>query len=97
MNPLNPCIYILRFKESGKFYVGSTTDLERRLNQHKQGHTRSTKRLGEFKLVFWQATQDLKSARSAEKQIKSWKRRDFIERIIQDGRIAFLDSADERA
>ena len=38
--------YILR-GGSGRHYIGSTTDLNRRLEQHREGHTYSTRRLGE--------------------------------------------------
>ena len=77
-------IYILRFK-NGKYYTGSTNNLERRLIQHTKGHTSSTKNLGEFELVFAQKMPNIQIARSIERKIKSWKRRDFIEKIINDG------------
>lgn len=38
-------VYMLR-GASGRHYIGSTTDLERRLEQHRRGHTQTTKRLG---------------------------------------------------
>ena len=38
-------VYILR-GASGRFYIGSTTDLNRRLEQHRNGQTYSTRRLG---------------------------------------------------
>ena len=41
-----PFVYILR-GTSGRHYIGSTTDLTRRLKEHRRGHTYSTKRLGE--------------------------------------------------
>ncbi|MGO9588322.1 MAG: GIY-YIG nuclease family protein [Limisphaerales bacterium] len=37
--------YILR-GDSGRHYIGSTTNLERRLEEHRRGQTHSTKRLG---------------------------------------------------
>jgi predicted GIY-YIG superfamily endonuclease len=37
--------YILR-GDSGRHYIGSTTNLERRLKEHRHGQTHSTKRLG---------------------------------------------------
>jgi predicted GIY-YIG superfamily endonuclease len=37
--------YILR-GDSGRHYIGSTTDLGRRLEDHRRGQTHSTKRLG---------------------------------------------------
>jgi putative endonuclease len=80
-------VYILQFDESGHYYIGSTTDIERRLKQHISGHTPTTKRLGIFTLVFSQQFDDLITARRIEHKIKSWKRKDFIAKIIQDGYI----------
>jgi predicted GIY-YIG superfamily endonuclease len=37
--------YILR-GDSGRHYIGSTNNLERRLKEHRYGQTHSTKRLG---------------------------------------------------
>jgi len=86
-------VYILYFEERDKYYVGSTTDIGRRLKQHSSGHTPSTKRLGKsFRLVFKQRVQSVKIARSTERKIKSWKRRDYIERIVDEQKIRFLDN-----
>ena len=38
-------VYMLR-GSSGRYYIGSTTDMQRRLEQHRRGHTHSTRRLG---------------------------------------------------
>lgn len=88
---MNGYVYILQFKKSDIFYIGSTSDLERRLKQHLSGHTSTTKRLGEFNLVFSQQLNDLSQARKVERRIKSWKRRDYIEKIIQDGYIRSIN------
>lgn len=80
-------VYILRGLRTGRFYIGSTSDLGRRLAQHQQGQTATTKRLGEFELVFEQEFSSLAEARAAERRLKRWKRRDFIEKIICDGKI----------
>ena len=81
-----PCVYILQFPD-GKFYIGSTIDLSRRTKQHVSGHTPSTKRLGEGRLVLRQDYQTLKDARSVEYKLKKLKRRDYIAKIVQDGYI----------
>ncbi|MCF7917382.1 GIY-YIG nuclease family protein, partial [Candidatus Gracilibacteria bacterium] len=44
-----PYTYILKGE---RFYVGSTTDLERRLAEHERGKTHTTKRIGVWSLVF---------------------------------------------
>ncbi|MBI2592101.1 GIY-YIG nuclease family protein [Candidatus Saccharibacteria bacterium] len=92
---MNACVYILKFEKSGKYYVGSTSDIIRRLNQHKTGQTVSTKRKNEnFEVVFSQNFESLNKAREIERRIKGWKRRDFIEKIINDGEIKIsLDAA----
>lgn len=82
-----PVVYILKFRNSGRYYIGSTSDLIRRVKQHKEGHTGTSRRLGEFEVVFTQETETLGKARQMEKKIKSWKRRDFIEKIIREGKI----------
>ncbi len=79
-------VYILRTKEN-KYYVGSTVNLEKRFTQHVQGHTHSTKRLGVESIVLSQQYKTLKDARSVEHKIKRLKRKDYIEKIIQNGYI----------
>jgi len=85
-------VYILYFNHADRYYIGSTSNVERRIKQHNSRHTYSTSRLGKFNLVFTQEVADLHTARMAERRIKSWKRRDYIERIVKDGKIAFLDT-----
>ena len=83
-------VYILK-GSSGRFYIGSTSNIENRFAQHLRGHTHSTKRLGEtLEIVFSQEFSSIEQARLVEKRIKSWKRRDFIEKIIKDGKIKFV-------
>lgn len=66
-------VYLLEFA-SGKFYLGSTHNLDRRIAQHRLGLVRSTRRLGDFVGVAgFQLCQDLKEARRLEKKYKSWK------------------------
>lgn len=77
-------VYILS-TQTGKYYIGSTTNLLRRLQQHTVGHTHSTKRLGKATLVFSQEYPTLFEARFVELKLKNFKRRDYIERIIEDG------------
>ena len=79
-------VYILK-SQNGTFYVGSTSDLERRLKQHRKGHTRTTKNRNILTMVFVQQFSNLLEARRIEKRIKNWKRKDYIEKIVKDGYI----------
>jgi putative endonuclease len=62
--------YILR-GDSGRHYVGSTTDLERRLKDHRRGQTHSTKRLGgNLEIVAAVELTTLSEARAPEREMK---------------------------
>ena len=78
-------VYILEDIETGRFYIGSTSNLPRRMGQHQRGHTRTTKSMRSFRLIFSQEFATLQTARRIEKKIKSWKRKDFIIKIVSDG------------
>lgn len=77
-------LYILQ-GENGRRYIGSTSDLARREEQHHQGQTWTTQRLKNFNLVFSQEYPTLKEARRVESKLKKLKRKDYITKIIKDG------------
>ena len=80
------CVYILK-SDKGKYYIGSTIDLGKRLRHHKGGFTPSTKKLGKLDMIFSQEYSTLKEARIIERKIKKLKRQDYIKKIIKDGLI----------
>lgn len=82
-----PHVYILESIADGRYYIGSTNDLNLRLKHRFGGHTPTTKRFGEIKLVFSQEYDSLREARIIEKKLKRLKRKDYIQKIIADGYI----------
>ena len=64
---MKPCVYILK---GTRFYIGSTSNLEQRINQHKAGSVYSTKRIGEWKLVRVIECENINDARTLERKIK---------------------------
>jgi putative endonuclease len=67
-------LYILRLK-SGQLYIGSTTDLDRRIEEHVIGHAcRTTKLDPPLKLVYAESFPDFSEARRRESQVKHWSR-----------------------
>jgi len=67
-------VYILKCAD-GTYYTGSTSNLEKRLSEHKQGLiTGYTESRRPVELVFSQYFEDVYYALSAERQIKSWSR-----------------------
>jgi putative endonuclease len=76
-------LYILQSGSSGRFYVGSTDDLDRRLSEHLRGHTPSTRGRGPWKLVYTEQFETLIQARQWELEIKRWKSAKMIQALIQ--------------
>lgn len=76
------CVYILKSEANGSYYVGSTHDKDARLKMHNAGLVKSTKRYMPWDMVYSENHPSLKEARAKELQIKSWKKRSAIERLI---------------
>jgi putative endonuclease len=67
-------VYILASK-SGVLYVGSTSDLPRRLYQHRHGLLPGfTSRYRVHQLVWFDSTPNARAAVAREREIKSWRR-----------------------
>ncbi|OGE63759.1 hypothetical protein A3A14_04315 [Candidatus Daviesbacteria bacterium RIFCSPLOWO2_01_FULL_43_38] len=79
------CIYILQSSVNGRFYIGSTNDLDRRITEHCVGKTKSLQNLRPLQLVFHQEYQTIEQARIIERKLKKLKSRVIIERIIKEG------------
>ena len=80
-------VYILKSLVDGRFYIGSTINLQQRLIHHFSGATPTTKRFGKIELVLSQEYKTLKEARRVESRLKKLKRKDYIEKIVSDGYI----------
>ncbi|MFH1867016.1 MAG: GIY-YIG nuclease family protein [Patescibacteria group bacterium] len=62
--------YLLRSNKDLKFYLGSTNDLKRRLNEHNIGKVFSTKLRKPFELIYYEAYKNEKDARMREHNLK---------------------------
>ena len=70
-----PCVYILASRRLGTLYVGVTSDLVRRLWQHREGVVPGfTKRHRIHILVWFEQHATMESAITREKQLKNWHR-----------------------
>ena len=71
---MNAWLYILRLK-SGQLYIGSTTDPDRRVEEHYSGNAcRTTKLDPPLKIVYSESFPTFSEARKREAQIKRWTR-----------------------
>ena len=70
-----PCVYLLASKQNGTLYVGVTSDLVKRIWEHKsdlvEGFTRKHRI---HTLVWYEAHETMESAIRREKVIKKWNR-----------------------
>ncbi|MBI2196393.1 GIY-YIG nuclease family protein [Candidatus Daviesbacteria bacterium] len=69
--------------ENNRYYVGCTGNVARRLDEHNKRLSKYTRSKGPWELVYKEEFSNLRLARKREKQIKGWKKRAAIERLIQ--------------
>ncbi len=75
-------IYILASKKNGTLYIGVTTNLVKRIWEHKNDLVEGfTKKYKVHDLVYFEATDTINSAIEREKQMKKWNRQWKIELI----------------
>jgi putative endonuclease len=75
-------VYLLTNKNNSVIYTGVTNDLKRRVYEHKKKLIDGfTKKYNVNKLVYFEATNDIKSAIQREKQIKAGSRKKKIDLI----------------
>jgi putative endonuclease len=75
-------VYILQSIKDKTYYVGSTQDLDSRLERHNQGRVNYTKPKRPWKLIYSEEHPDRTSAAKREYEIKRHKSREFIEELI---------------
>jgi len=68
-------VYITASKRNGTLYIGVTSNLKKRIYEHKESIIVGfTKKYKVNKLVYFETTNDINSAILREKQMKKWKR-----------------------
>ena len=68
-------VYILASRRNGTLYVGVTSDLVKRVWEHRQGFVDGfTKEYGARTLVWYEMHDTAESAITREKQLKKWNR-----------------------
>lgn len=66
-------VYILKNDFSNKHYIGSTNNLERRLDEHNRGRTKSTRTRGVWSIIYTEEFKIQIESIRRERQIKSYK------------------------
>jgi putative endonuclease len=77
-----PCVYILASQRNGTLYVGVTSNLVKRIWEHKSDVAESfTRRYAVHSLVWYEPHETMLSAIARERALKEWKRRWKLELI----------------
>jgi putative endonuclease len=80
-----PCVYLLASGRHGTLYVGVTSDVVRRVWEHRNGMTDGfTRKYGVKRLVYLEVHATMLEAITREKQMKKWERAWKIALIERD-------------
>ena len=71
-------VYVLRSEKDAGFYIGFSSDLKRRLAEHKRGASIATKSRGPWKLIYYEAYLNEEDALGRERYLKSGSGRRFL-------------------
>ncbi|MEN6624138.1 MAG: GIY-YIG nuclease family protein [Smithella sp.] len=88
-------LYILASKKNGTLYIGVTSDLIKRIYEHKQNIIDGfTKQYNVHYLVYYEVFQNVEEAILREKQMKKWNRKWKI-RCIEENNPEWQDLYDK--
>jgi len=91
----HPAVYILASKRNGTLYLGVTSNLVKRIWEHKNNIVEGfTKRYNVHQLVWYELHESMESAITREKQLKNWKRKWKLE-LIEHRNPNWLDLYDK--
>ena len=89
-----PAVYILANKRSGTLYIGVTSDLVKRIWEHKNNMVEGfTKRYHIHQLVWYELHESMETAIIREKRLKDWERAWKLE-LIESKNPDWLDLYD---
>ena len=91
MTSKQPCVYMLASRRNGSLYVGVTSDLIKRVWEHKNDFVEGfTQRYGVHTLVWYEPHESMTAAIQREKAIKEWQRKWKLE-LIESGSPTWRD------
>ncbi|MGN7810510.1 GIY-YIG nuclease family protein [Flavobacterium sp. 22076] len=81
---MNFIVYILFSESKNKFYIGFTSNLEKRLIRHNQKSKGFSGNVNDWRVIYTENYEKKELAHKRELQIKSWKSRIQIQKLIDD-------------
>ncbi|MDD5669543.1 MAG: GIY-YIG nuclease family protein [Candidatus Omnitrophica bacterium] len=76
-------VYAMISDNKNRIYVGMTTDISKRVNEHNAGKTKSTKFHRPWKVFYFEKFEERISARFREKQLKAGCGKEFLREILK--------------
>ena len=77
-------VYIIESKIDSSYYIGYTNDIQRRLEGHNRGQTRSTRSKKPWKLKYYEVIENKTDALKREKFLKRQKNREFYKKLFNN-------------
>lgn len=77
-------VYVLISLIDHRLYVGTTSDLKKRVERHNSGYVQATKNRTPFKILHYEAYSELSDAKRREKYLKGGKGHNELKVQIQD-------------
>jgi putative endonuclease len=78
---MSSIVYVLK-DTNGKYYKGATTNLQRRLAEHRRGHTQTTRHMHNLSVVYTEEYATFEEALAREKYLKSAAGRRFLKKVL---------------
>lgn len=82
--PLPYCVYVLISLKDSNLYIGYTTNLKRRLEEHAGGESKSTAPRRPFKLLLVEYYESASDARRREHYLKTNPGKRMLKLLIRD-------------
>ena len=76
-------VYVLKSDRDGKFYIGSTNNLERRVKEHQLGKNISTAKRLPMELIYFEGHRSQEDAVRREKYFKTTKGKVTLRQILR--------------
>ncbi|MBI3342900.1 GIY-YIG nuclease family protein [Candidatus Gottesmanbacteria bacterium] len=80
-------VYILQSQTNGRYYIGSTSDWKRRIEEHNKGSSPYTRTTRPWVVKYLKEFETIEETRKKEMMLKRMKSRKVIEELIA-GRLA---------
>ena len=75
-------VYAIYSSKLDLIYIGQSSHIEERISDHNRGYSTFTSRTNDWILIYCEECDSKKNALKREKQLKSFKGREFIRNII---------------